>query len=89
MSRGRIARRLVIALTALACFLFAASPALAADGVGLWGRTDDKTVTYWGFGVIVFFAVLVTVLSLIQIRLESRKERLRAELERLRAPTAD
>jgi hypothetical protein len=39
--------------------------------------------------VIVFFAVLVTVLSLIQIRLESRKERLRAELERLRAPTAD
>jgi hypothetical protein len=58
--------------------------ALAADGVGLWGRTDDKVITYWGFGVIVFFAVLVTVLSLIQIRLESRKERLRRELERLR-----
>jgi hypothetical protein len=58
--------------------------ALAADGVGLWGRTDDKVITYWGFGVIIFFAVLVTVLSLIQIRLESRKERLRRELERLR-----
>ena len=64
-----------------------APAALAADGVGLWGRTDDKVVTYWGFGVMVFFVVFVTVLSLIQIRLESRKERLRRELERLRPPT--
>jgi type VI protein secretion system component VasF len=63
-----------------------APAALAADGVGLWGRTDDKVVTYWGFGVMIFFVVLVTVLSLIQIRLESRKERLRRELERLRPP---
>jgi len=64
-----------------------APAALAADGVGLWGRTDDKVVTYWGFGVMVFFVVFVTVLSLIQIRLESRKERLRRELERLRPPS--
>jgi hypothetical protein len=70
-------------------FLALASPALAADGVGLWGRTDDKVVTYWSFGVIIFFAVLVTVLSLIQIRRESRKERLRQELERLRPPAAE
>jgi hypothetical protein len=35
---------------------------------------------------MAFFAILVTVLSLIQIRLESRKERLRRELERLRPP---
>ena len=35
---------------------------------------------------MAFFAILVTVLSLIQIRLESRKERLRQELERLRPP---
>ena len=67
-------------------FLGSASPALAADGVGLWGRTDDKVVTYWGFGLMIFFTVLVTVLSLIQGRLESRKERLRQELERLRPP---
>jgi hypothetical protein len=59
---------------------------LAADGVGLWGRTDDKVVTYWAFALMVFFVLLVTVLSLIQIRLESRKERLRRELERLRPP---
>jgi hypothetical protein len=62
---------------------------MAADGVGLWGRTDDKVVTYWGFGVMVFFVLFVIVLSLIQIRLESRKERLRQELERLRPPAAE
>ena len=71
----------------MAAFAGFASPALAADGVGLWGRTDDKVVTYWGFGLMVFFVLLVTVLSLIQIRLEGRKERLRQELERLRPPT--
>jgi hypothetical protein len=62
---------------------------VAADGVGLWGRTDDKVITFFAFGVMGFFAVLVTVLSLIQIRLETRKERVRRELERLRSPAAE
>jgi hypothetical protein len=66
--------------------LLLAPGALAADGVGLWGRTDDKVVTYFSFAVIAFFAILVTVLSLIQIRLENRKEREREDLERLRRP---
>jgi tellurite resistance protein TehA-like permease len=83
---GRLVRPLLFVAVALVALLGAASPALAADGVGLWGRTDDKVVTYWGFGLMIFFVVLVTVLSLIQIRLESRKERLRQELERLRPP---
>jgi type VI protein secretion system component VasF len=83
---GRLVRPLVFAAVTLVVLLGAASPAFAADGVGLWGRTDDKVVTYWGFGLMIFFVVLVTVLSLIQIRLESRKERLRQELERLRPP---
>ena len=86
MRRARLAR---LSFLAAAAFVFAMAlpaAALAADGVGLWGRTDDKVVTYWGFGVMIFFALLVTVLSLIQIRLESRKERLRAELDRLRPP---
>jgi uncharacterized BrkB/YihY/UPF0761 family membrane protein len=79
----------VALLVALLILAIAAPAALAADGVGLWGPTDDKAVTYWGFGVIAFFAVLVTVLSLIQTRLENRKERLRQEIERLRPPAAD
>lgn len=67
----------------------AAPSAMAADGVGLWGPTDDKVVTYFGFGCLIFFTVLVTVLSLVQGRLENRKERRRQELERLRPPAAD
>ena len=55
----------------------------AADGVGVYGRTNDKVITYFMFGVIAFFAILVTVLSLIQIRLENRKERRTQDLERL------
>jgi hypothetical protein len=78
------ARSICLALLTVSAFLLAASPAAAADGVGLWGRTDDKVITFFSLGVVVFFAVLVVVLSLIQIRLEGRKERERAELERLR-----
>jgi hypothetical protein len=79
--------RLLALIAATLVFMLAlASPAMAADGVGLWGRTDDKVITFFAFAVMAFFAVLVTVLSLIQIRVESRKERLRQELERLRPP---
>jgi hypothetical protein len=67
----------------LIVLLLAAPPALAADGEGLYGRTDDKVITFFCFGVIAFFAILVTVLSLIQMRLEARKERRRSDLERL------
>jgi putative copper export protein len=81
------ARRLVVhVLLALTAMLVLAPSAFGADGVGLYGRTDDKVVTFFAFGVMAFFAILVTVLSLIQIRLENRKERARADLERLRRP---
>ena len=79
--------RLLALIAATLVFMLAlAPPAMAADGVGLWGRTDDKVITFFAFAVMAFFAVLVTILSLIQIRVESRKERLRQELERLRPP---
>ena len=89
MSRARAARLIAVAAASLAILAAFAPSALAADGVGLWGPTNDKDVTYWGFGVLIFFTVLVTVLSLIQGRLENRKERRRQELERLRPPAAD
>ena len=87
MSPRRLARLLILIAATLGALGGCAPAALAADGVGLWGRTNDKTVTYWGFGVMIFFTVLVIVLSLIRIRLESRRERLRQELERLRPPS--
>jgi putative copper export protein len=69
-------------LWSLSLMLIAAPAALADDGVGLAGPTTDKTVTFFCFGVIAFFAILVVVLSLIQGRLEKRKERRRYDLER-------
>jgi hypothetical protein len=80
---GTFSRRLLPVLLVLMGLLVAAPAALAADGVGVYGRTNDKVVTFFAFGLIAFFAILVTVLSLIQIRLENRKQRRVEDLERL------
>ena len=85
--RGRVSRLLLLLASASVARLASAPAALAADGIGIGGPTDDRKVTYWAFGVMVFFTVLVIVASLVQIRLESRKERLRRELERVHRPT--
>lgn len=63
--------------------LLAVPAALAENGVGLAGPTTDKTVTFFCFGVIGFFAVLVIALSLLQGRLEKRKEMRKQTLNRL------
>ncbi len=82
ISRRRIASIVTAALTAL--MLVLAPIASAADGVGLAGRVDDKFITFFCFGVIAFFAILVTVLSLIYDRMEAKKERRRHDLERFK-----
>ena len=73
-----------VALLALAILvvLAVAPQAMAADGVGLWGRTNDLVITLWAFGVMGFLTILVIVLSVFQIRADSRRERARAEIER-------
>ena len=65
-----------------ALMLLVAPAALADEGVGLAGPTTDKTVTFFCFGVIGFFAALVIVLSLIQNRLEKRKDQRKSDLAR-------
>ncbi|HEU4736188.1 MAG TPA: hypothetical protein VFS48_04060 [Solirubrobacterales bacterium] len=67
---------------ALLSLLLAVPLALAENGEGLAGRTTDKTVTFFCFGVIAFFAILVIVLSIVQGKLDKRKERRRLDLER-------
>ena len=78
--------RTTIALSAVcatvASLLLLAPVALAENGVGLAGPTTDKTVTFFCFGVIAFFPLLVITLSLIQGRMEKRKEQRRSDLER-------
>lgn len=66
-------------LTALSCFALtfavAAPAALAHDGgEGWWGETNDKVVTNAGFILIAFFPVFIFVMSVVQWRLEKRKD---------------
>lgn len=68
--------------TALLVMLVMAPLALAENGVGLMGPTTDKEITFFCFGVIGFFALTVIVLSLVQGRLEKRKEQRRSDLSR-------
>jgi hypothetical protein len=69
-------------LSIWALMLLVAPAALADEGVGLAGPTTDKTVTFFCFGVIGFFAAVVIVLSLIQNRLEKRKDQRKSDLAR-------
>jgi hypothetical protein len=74
----------IVALCCALALLLALAPgAIAADGEGLAGRVDDKTITFFCFGVIAFFPILVITLSVVQGKLEARKERRRYDLERL------
>ena len=80
---SRPVKRTAAALLSIwALMLLVAPAALADEGVGLAGPTTDKTVTFFCFGVIFFFAALVIVLSLIQNRLDKRKEQRRSDLAR-------
>ena len=79
---GRRARFAAILAAALALLLVAAPMALASNGAGLAGPTTDKTVTFFCFGVIAFFAALPIVLTLIQMRLEKKKEMRKFDLDR-------
>ena len=62
--------------------LVLAPAAMAADGVGLAGRVNDMYITYFCFAVIAFFAAFVIIMSLIQGRLDAKKEQRRHDLDR-------
>ena len=76
--------RLFAPILVLAAWLIPAASAYAGDnGEGLWGETDDRIVTFFSLGVVVFFAVFVVVASWAQGALERRKEQRKAvELRR-------
>jgi hypothetical protein len=78
-----VKRATTLFLMALTTMLVAAPTALADNGEGLIGKADDKTVTFFCFGVMAFFVILVIGMSLIQGALERRKEKRRYEIQRL------
>ena len=69
-------RPLPTALAALLLSLALAAPALAAKGgEGTYGKTNDKVITNFGFGLMILFTTLVIGLSVAQHLLQKRKER--------------
>ena len=72
-------RALTTLLSTAAWLLLVAVPAMASDnGEGLAGETDDKVVTFFSLGVILFFALFVIVMSVIGNKLEKRKREKKA-----------
>jgi hypothetical protein len=66
-------------ILALAFWLIPAATALAGDnGEGLYGETDDKVVTFFALGVVIFFAAFVILASALQAWLDRRKEQRKA-----------
>jgi hypothetical protein len=76
--------RLLVGALTLATWLVLSAPALASDnGEGIVGETDDRIITFYALGVVVFFVLVVITGSAIQSRLEKRKDqRKAAELRR-------
>jgi peptidoglycan biosynthesis protein MviN/MurJ (putative lipid II flippase) len=68
------ARLLATTLATIVLSLALAAPAMAGKGgEGLYGKTDDKVITNFGFGLMIFFVLLVTLLTIAQSLLERRK----------------
>jgi membrane protease YdiL (CAAX protease family) len=80
-----VLRTVLLAITLLAITAPAALASNHDGGEGLWGETDDKVVTYAGFILIVAFPLLALILTLIQQRLEKRKDRRLAAAKARRA----
>jgi hypothetical protein len=87
MRRARIVSAL---LTALVTALWLAPEALAQAhaGEGWYGPTQDKTITYAMYMVIIFFPTIILLFSLIQWRLDRRKHARMAAAKR-RAASID
>jgi hypothetical protein len=63
----------------LVVWLVPAATALAGDnGEGLYGETDDKIITFFCLGVVIFFALFVILASWLQAVLDRRKEERKA-----------
>ena len=73
------ARTSLAALIAIALTLVGAAPAMASHaGEGWAGELNDKVITFFSFGVLLFFVLVVVVGSTIQGRLEKKKDQKKA-----------
>jgi hypothetical protein len=64
----------LLPLALLALLVLAPSASAYNDGRGFYGPTDDKVVTNAGFILIIFFPLFVFTMSMLQKKLDKRKE---------------
>ena len=67
-------RRITALVAVAAAQLALAAPALAKNGEGLVGETIDKVITLFCLGLVIFFTLVVIVGTIVQTRLERRKD---------------
>ena len=77
-------RALLIAASTLAFALALPTAAFAGAGEGLAGETNDKVVTFFCLGVLLFFILVVVLGTIVQTRLERRKDERKAARMRQR-----
>jgi hypothetical protein len=80
MSRTRLGALVTVIATQLAL----AAPALAKNGEGLAGETNDKVITFFCLGLVLFFTLVVILGTIVQGRLERRKDAKKAARMRQR-----
>ncbi len=87
--------RLLAALPVSAVSLLLIAPAALAatqepiSGEGTYGAATDRVVTMTGFIVIAFFPLFILCMSLLQWRLEKRKEARKDAAKRLKSAAGD
>jgi hypothetical protein len=82
-------RALKTSVLTLALLAISAPAALAHDGgEGWWGETNDKVITNAGFILIAFFPLFILCMSLLQWKLEKRKDA-RKQAAKARVSRAD
>jgi hypothetical protein len=72
----------ITAVLTVSSLAFAASAFASDNGQGLYGETDDKVVSFFGLGLVLFFTLVVVVGSAIQGSLDKRKEEKKAAQKR-------
>jgi hypothetical protein len=67
-------RTVTLTAFAIATQLYLALPALAADdGEGLAGETNDKIITFFALGVLLFFTLVIILGTVIQSAMDKRR----------------
>jgi hypothetical protein len=73
------ARTPLVAWVTLGLTLAGAAPAMASHaGEGWAGELNDKVITFFSLGVLLFFVLVIVVFSSIQGRLEKKKDQKKA-----------